>query len=233
MVRIPLIALTGRRGSFCRRIPETYFFDSAHHLEKAGGLGVLVPITTNAERIAHYVSQFDGLLLQGGDDVHPIRYGEDITSKAVVVDEDRDAFEIAMVHAFLAANKPIFGICRGLQIINVALGGSLIQELTTDVIHMMDFHTQMPCCIAHRIEVVSDTMLSKILEKNEIRVNSFHKQAIKVPAPHVRISAIAPDGTPEAIELSDRTNVLAVQWHPEWLEDESSDALFQYFVAQC
>lgn len=170
-----------------------------------------------------------GLLLTGGSDVDPLLYGEKAEPLTEPADPDRDAAEAALIDEALAADLPVFAICRGLQILNVHLGGSLIQHLPRHVVRTPD--KAQP---AHRVAIEPGTLLAQIAGVDAWAVNSRHHQAIARLAPGLRVCATDPeDGTIEAVELLGRRFVLAVQWHPENQApvDAGQRRLFERFAA--
>ena len=155
-----------------------------------------------------------GLLLTGGSDVDPLLYGETRSPETEPPDPDRDAAEGALIDEALARDLPLLAICRGMQILNVHLGGSLVQHLPTAARHVR--RTADKSLPAHRVEIEHGTLLSSIARSESWEVNSRHHQAVARIAPGMRVCARDPeDGTIEAIELPVRRFVLAVQWHPE------------------
>ncbi len=197
----------------------------------AGGVPVFLPYTVDPDRIALYTEMCDGLLFAGGVDVHPKYYGEEIEFESVEVVDLRDEFELALFPAYFATKKPIMGICRGIQSINVALGGSLIQH--------MDGHKQTKDEDGYptpRIaNVVAGTRLHGIVGQDVLRTNSYHHQAIKTVADGLDVAARADDGVVEAVEYPEHPFLVAVQWHPEmfYKNDEAAAKLFRAFVGAC
>lgn len=172
---------------------------------------------------------FDGLVLLGGSDVNPRRYGEKPHPKTNQPDDERDAAEIELIDQALARDLPVLAICRGLQILNVYHGGTLIQHLGSEV------HEQRPEDVgrpAHQVVIEPDTLLARVAETNRWQVNSRHHQAAGKAGAGLRVSARAEDGTIEALERPDRTFVLAVQWHPEdqFVKDREQLKLFTRFA---
>ena len=177
---------------------------------------------------------FDALVLGGGVDVDPARYGSAVLADGnVEIDAERDAIDFALFEEARHSGKPVLGICRGLQVVNVALGGTLVQDIPTQrpspVVHQRarDEKTRLD----HRVAISPGTRLASIAGAPEISVNSRHHQAIARVAPGLAVCATAPDGVPEAVE-SDRGGwLVAVQWHPENLwQDRVSANLFLDFV---
>ena len=204
--------------------------------ENAGLLPVLLPVTADESVREAQLDLVDGLLLSGGDDVYPGLYGEGDTVHPATEppDERRDRHEIALIHSAVRRDLPILAICRGLQILNVAFGGTLIQDLPA-ISEEKRPHRQQALTFetSHCLTVVEDSLLSKAFGGLEtVPVNSHHHQAVKAAAPGLAVSARADDGVIEAMERPDSSFVLGVQWHPENLhEDPSARALFAAFAA--
>jgi len=182
----------------------------------------------------------DGLLLTGGDDVAPGRYGEAAHAKTTAEEEGRDAFEIGLVKTARARGLPIFAICRGVQVLNVACGGTLVQDIPSQVPGALNHTLAVPphesYALAHDVWLEKESLLSKLLSDrlngaDECEVNSRHHQAVKTVARGFTISATAPDGVIEAIEDPAASFCLGVQWHPEnfWRTGEFRP-LFEGFV---
>lgn len=175
------------------------------------------------DRIAN---EFDGLLVTGGEDVNPIRYNEENT-ESLDVNDNLDDMDFKLIKSFIKVNKPILGICRGLQTINVVCGGSLIQDIPTMFNSNLNHSSKE---VGHSVVIKEDTMLSRIIG-SEVHVNSYHHQAIKDLAEGFVVSARSSDGLIEAIE---KDNIIAVQWHPERMIDQKEhQAIFDYFVSMC
>ena len=177
---------------------------------------------------------FDALVLGGGIDVDPARYGRDLLANGTVeVDVERDAIDFTLLGEARRAGAPVLGICRGMQVVNVALGGTLVQDIPSerpsDVVHQRtrDEKTRRD----HQVAVAPGTRLARIAGAAEIAVNSRHHQAIERLAPGLAVSGTAPDGVPEAVESAGDAWLLAVQWHPENLAgDAVSERIFEDFV---
>ena len=181
----------------------------------------------------------DGLILTGGDDVGPARYGEAAHPKTVEAEPARDEFEIALVNGARAQQLPLFAICRGIQVLNVACGGTLVQDIPAQINgalnHSLTVPPNSPYSLAHEVWVEKDSILSKLmgdrLTADTCEVNSRHHQAVKDVAKGFRVGATAPDGVIEAIEDPAARFCLGVQWHPEnfWRTGEFR-ALFEGFL---
>jgi putative glutamine amidotransferase len=173
---------------------------------------------------AEVLAEIDGLLLAGGEDVAPGRYGEAPHPSVVDVDPHRDDFEIALVEQARQRNVPILAICRGIQVLNVACGGTLVQDIPTQVAGALDHKLTVPphasYDLAHEVWLDKDTLLARLMRErlsdaDSCEANSRHHQAVKQVAPGFQVSATAPDGVIEAIEDPTARFCLGVQWHPE------------------
>ncbi|MGH9190534.1 MAG: gamma-glutamyl-gamma-aminobutyrate hydrolase family protein [Acidimicrobiales bacterium] len=199
-------------------------------VERAGGIPVILPVMdpAGAEELVAAVS---GLLMTGGGDVQPSRYGARPVAETKAVDPARDAFEIRLLELAVAADMPLLATCRGMQLLNVALGGSLVQHVPAATGQVHD-HTDRWREGVHRVRIEPDSHLAAALGATEVEVNSLHHQAVDEAAPGTRAVAWADDGTVEAIEVPGSPHVVAVQWHPELLEDwPEQQGLFRQLVA--
>jgi putative glutamine amidotransferase len=182
----------------------------------------------------------DGLLLTGGDDVAPSRYGEAAHAAVVEAEPGRDEFEIALISAARARKLPIFAICRGIQVLNVACGGTLVQDIPSQITgalpHSLAVPPNQPFTLAHEIWIEKDSLLSRLMRErladvDTCEVNSRHHQAVSTVAPGFVVSATAPDGVVEAIEDPSLPFCLGVQWHPEnFFRTGEFRPLFEGFV---
>ncbi|WP_328860044.1 gamma-glutamyl-gamma-aminobutyrate hydrolase family protein [Streptomyces sp. NBC_00306] len=179
-------------------------------VQAAGGLAALLPPHEDPASAEAVVARLDGLVIAGGADVEPARYGAQADPRTGPPARDRDAWELALVHAALATGTPLLGICRGMQLLNVALGGTLVQHLDGHVGGVGVFGT-------HTVRPVPGTRFASITPE-ATKVPTYHHQSLDVLAPALTASAHADDGTVEAIETADGW-VLGVQWHPEMGED--------------
>ena len=197
---------------------------------RAGGLGVMLPYTDDPARWEAYAALFDGFLFSGGVDIDPARYGE-IALPCVEIDPSRDAFEAGLFAAAYPTGKPILGICRGVQVINVFLGGSLYQHI--------EGHSQAtPREVREQaITVEKGSLLWRICGKKSLTVNSFHHQAVKSPAPTLAVAARAADGCIEALWAPAHPFLFGVQFHPEIYaglpDDDHAAAIFAAFLGAC
>lgn len=204
-------------------------------VEAAGGIGVMLPLTDDAAVLKELVAKMDGILLTGGNDVAPALYGEPKEPFCGENNPLRDRMETRLIELALQADKPVFGICRGLQILNAVLGGTLYQDLKiqtgTELCHSMDKPYDRT---VHEVTILPDTPLAELYGPGPLAVNSRHHQGIKTLAPALRAQATAPDGLIESVYLSGYRFVQAVQWHPEhrWQAAESQSIL-RAFVDAC
>lgn len=189
-------------------------------LEEAGALPLLLP---NLPDLAdEYAQRLDAILFTGGVDVHPRHFGQHPRRGLGVVDEERDSFEMALFHSARRLGKPVFGICRGIQLLNVLEGGTLHQHLPEVATAWVD-HAQQgsPPALGHEVTFTAGSLLGE-LHGEKAFVNSYHHQALDRVAPTLRVTALAPDGIVEAVEGE---NLIAVQWHPELLLTAHPEAL--------
>ena len=191
------------------------------------------PSRSGPALVEEYLETIDGLILTGGADIHPSFYGQIVLERCGEIDEERDRFEVELIHATRTRDLPFFGICRGLQVLNVALGGALYQDLSyragTDPAHMSPRERRGEP--AHPVAAAPGSRLAAIIGTRELPVTSTHHQVIRDLAPGLAVSAVAPDGVIEAIEGQGRF-LLAVQWHPERMADRHPEqlALFRSLV---
>ncbi len=186
----------------------------------AGGLPVLIPSDTPPEEAPALVNAFDGLLLTGGGDIAPERYGGHHHPAVYGLRPSRDALEIALVQEAIARRKPFFGICRGIQVLNVALGGTLYEDLATQYPHALrhrsDAKTEREM-LAHGVRLAAGSRLARLFGTERLEVNSLHHQGVRDVAPGLEATGWADDGLVEVLEVPHHPFGLAVQWHPEWL----------------
>jgi len=238
-MRSPLIGIPAYTdNSLPEKMPARFAMSRPYisALISVGAAPIIIPLDLDEASLRSIYERLDGLFLAGGGDLNPACYREQLYSKTEGLDLLRDDTEIKMANWALADHMPVLGVCRGAQALNVAGGGSLVQDVTDLVPQAIrhQYHPEKPReYVAHEIETVQGTRLSAILG-NEARVNSFHHQAVKDLAPGFRVGAYAPDGVIEAIEHNNGNFAVGVQWHPESLAptDPKMRALFEAFVAQ-
>ena len=201
----------------------------------AGGFPVLLTPVADGEAIAASLEHVDGILFTGGKDVDPAHYGEEILSSKVAAEPERDAFELPLARMAVSADAPLLAICRGMQVLNVALGGSLWQDIPEQVERALPHYQKAPRDEAtHSLELTRDSLVGDLVRGANgfaVPANSFHHQAARRIAPSLVPVAHAPDGLVEAVELPGKEFVVGVQWHPEHLTaHESHRRLFQGLV---
>jgi putative glutamine amidotransferase len=201
-------------------------------LAAAGAAPVLIPPLDEAS-LRRLYARLDGLLLPGGEDVAPALYGEQPLTQNLEVDNLRDQLELTLARWSISDDRPVLGICRGQQLLNVAMGGSLYQDLhfqkATHVDHAGHAGSDRSSA-SHRVELDPGSRIAQLLDEVSLDVNSFHHQAIKEAAPGLQISGRSPDGVVEAVESNRHRFLLAVQWHPEEMDGLASTRLFSGLV---
>jgi putative glutamine amidotransferase len=235
MTTLPLVALPGRRADAVEGLrseivaARTRYTDA---IERAGGQPLVLPpfVARDEERHARAqmaLARVDALVMVGGADIDPARYGEARHTETAGVDPRQDAFEFALLEAALAMDLPVLAICRGMQVLNVALGGSLVQHLPDDP--TLDQHRK----VHHDVHLADDSIVARVVGAIGVRGNSLHHQAVARVGDGLRVTGRASDGTIEAVER-DRGWVVGVQWHPEDTaeHDPQQAALFAGLVAQ-
>ena len=201
-------------------------------VEKGGGIPLIIPVTSDREQLTRLLSLCQGLLLPGGEDVDPCFYGEDPLPVLGTVDHETDQCWIWAVEIAVEKKLPIFGICRGLQLANVALGGSLWQDLSLkNKEHFLHYQHQNRASLLHEGSICPDSRLTKLLGTESIYTNTMHHQCAKEPGRGLTVTARTRDGIPEAMESADG-QILLVQWHPEELLESEPRmlALFEDLV---
>ncbi|MGI5912290.1 MAG: gamma-glutamyl-gamma-aminobutyrate hydrolase family protein [Syntrophomonadaceae bacterium] len=203
---------------------KDFYVDS---LLRAGGTVVLLPPVEDVNIAKQYLKLCHGFVLPGGGDIDPYYWGELPQRDLGEINPRRDSFELIMAKLLIDRDLPTLGICRGCQVINVAAGGTLIQDIESSLAHQQKAPRNYPF---HKVAIKSETLLSRILNTTEARVNSFHHQAVAQPGYGMQVSALAPDGIIEAIEGIEAYFFLGVQWHPECMQDSVSSQLFKAFI---
>lgn len=194
-----------------------------------GGVPYLIPVTDDVEVLRQIVTQLDGLVMTGGEDIAPNYYGEQNHQQLGTVNDKRDAYDITLIKLAIEHNIPILGICRGLQLINVAMGGTLYQDLPSQHSQRINHRQDSGMTMAHEVVVVPNTQTSRILNVDTIQVNSLHHQAIKALAPGLKITGRSVDGVIEMIEAYPTRQIMAVQFHPEYFTAEGDTLMGQFF----
>jgi putative glutamine amidotransferase len=199
-------------------------------VREAGGIPLIVPYL-DAEATACVLKVCKGILLSGGVDLDPVHFGEEPLPQLGRICPERDRAELILARQALAAGVPLFGICRGIQLLNVAAGGTLVQDIGTGVQGRVKHSQTAPRFYpTHTVEIENGSVVASLLGTTSLRVNSFHHQSVKSVAPGFRVTARAADGVIEAIEGPGFA--VGVQWHPEcmWKEDRTFLRLFEGLV---
>lgn len=229
----PRIAITlelSAKGERCLNFLDLAY---AECVEKAGGLPFNFPSLPSPTFMEEAAAMIDGLVLTGGADIHPSYYGEEISSPIMFSPNQRTDFDIHLFRASLKADKPILAICHGMQIMNVALGGTLIQDIPSQVPGSLLHRGEKDSVPArHKVTVEARSRLADIMKgMAEFEVSSTHHQAVKTLGKNLQISARSLDGIVEGIELPDHPKAIGIQWHPEKdPHSEPSHRLFQWLV---
>lgn len=202
---------------------------------KSGGIPLVIPVNTDEDIVKYQIKLCQGIIISGGIDINPILYNEEPVNGMGSFNPDLDTFDILSIKEAINRDIPILGICRGIQILNVALGGTLYQDIGlcegNFIKHMQQTKKHVP---THSIKIVKDSLLSSILGE-ETYVNSYHHQCIKDLAEGFKVVAYSKDGIIEAIEMKNTEFVLGVEWHPELMieNDEKMMNLFYKFIQVC
>jgi len=222
MNRRPIIGITGSllidEGGMFPGYERAYVNnDYVQSVVAAGGTPYIVPMVYEEEVIRAQIEMVDAVIISGGHDVNPLLYGEEPSQKLGAILPKRDTFDVAVIKIAIELKKPILGICRGHQIINVVNGGTLYQDLSLiDGCYIKHNQGALPSEATHTVEIVKGTKLNDILGEKAL-TNSFHHLAVKDLAPGFIASAVAKDGVIEAIEKMGEDFVIGVQWHPEMM----------------
>jgi putative glutamine amidotransferase len=224
-------AILGRTAT---AVPDSYL----RALMKADTIPLIIPVIQSRGILETLFRMLDGLLLIGGPDIDPDHYHQSPAAGLRKVTPARDTMELQVTRWALDAELPILAICRGIQVLNVAAGGTLWQDIATQLPNAAkhDYHPNFPeNYLAHTIKAVADSRMAGIVGEDDISVNSLHHQAIDKLGQGLRPTAFAPDGIIEAVEGTDARWVVGVQWHPEWLveNDQRMMALFEAFRSAC
>ena len=206
------------------------YFDG---IMEAGGIPIMLPLSDDSDMLVQCAEMCDGFLFTGGQDVSPKIYGESPLDDSVVCCAARDAMEGIILRYALEKDKSVLGICRGIQLINASIGGTLFQDLPKQHPSSVEHHQKQPYSEpAHRVNVLKGTPLYELLGKEELAVNTVHHQAVKDVSPELEKMAVSEDGIVEAVYHPQHRFIWAVQWHPEYshVKDADSRKIFQRFV---
>ena len=208
----------------------------SYAIERAGGTPFIIPYTEDEELISYYANICDGFLFSGGCDIEPKKFGEETKSTCGNIQKFRDALEFAVFKKAFEQKKPIMAICRGIQVINVALGGTLYQDIPTEIPSEISHRQKEPKNMpSHEVQILSDTPLMELILKAKMTANSFHHQAIKALGEGLEVMALADDGIIEAVYYNGENYIMGYQWHPERLceFEEDNKTLFLDFIKTC
>lgn len=235
---VPIIGVSGCYQVFSSQLfhsVERYFINKSYleAVKLNGGLPLPIPVVEEPEQLRAYIEMCDALLLPGGGDVDPMYFGEEPHPKLGTVQPDMDKFEMDLLSLAFERKMPVLGICRGEQIINVAKGGTIYQDMAATyekelILHQQTYRSSIGI---HKIQIEENSLLFEILGSKEVRTNSMHHQSVKVLGKDLVVTATAADGIIEAIESTDR-KIIGVQWHPELLIHTQSEMnnLFKHFI---
>jgi putative glutamine amidotransferase len=230
----PIVGITTTQSKTIYGQPTVMLMQSyINAVLQAGGVPILIPSLIAEDGWDTVYSRVDGILFSGGGDIGLEYSPGEPHPRIDEVDLARDSIELKLVRAAASGGKPFLGICRGCQVLNVALGGNLYTHLPDQLPNALDhsYPGNMRTVLVHEVRIEEGTYLSEIFDEPILKVNSLHHQGLKEIAPSLRVCGYSPDGLVEAVELPDHPFGLAVQWHPEWLTDqEPTRNLFRKFV---
>ncbi len=230
----PIIGITGNFGEKGCELAEGYF----RSVLEAGGTPVIIPPYEDEDALLNTIDHIDGLIFSGGGDINPLLLGEEPSPRLGSINPRRDKAELQLVTWAFNRQIPMLGICRGIQVLTAALGGALHQDIEEGMpeAKLLKHSQDLPREYAsHKVEVTEGSLLHHIFKSETLAVNSFHHQAVREAGPHLRVSAVAPDGVIEAVESSEHKSIVGVQWHPECFVvrgDRSMMPLFQWLVGE-
>ena len=202
-------------------------------IEQAGGIPLMLPLTSDEENLQQLAEEMDGFLYAGGQDISPNLYAQRRSGMCGQCCRERDEMEAILFRMVYEQDKPLLGICRGIQYINVVMGGTLYQDLPSEHPSDTEHHQMPPYDVSvHSVKIVRDSPLYKLLKKETLMVNSYHHQAVRTLAPKVSAMAVSEDGLLEAVYVPNKKFIWGVQWHPELscLVDENSRKIFSEFI---
>ncbi len=202
-------------------------------IKEAGAIPVILPLSSSAEDVLEVFEMCDGLLMTGGHDVSPSLYGQQRQINCGISCDERDLLEKALYEKALEQDKPVLGICRGIQLINVLQGGTLYQDLSSEYDSSIEHHMEPPYTkVAHKVNIAKQTPLYELLLTEQMGVNSYHHQAVKDLGSDLEVMAVSEDGLVEAIRHIGKKFVWAFQWHPEFdfEVNPNSKKIFDAFI---
>lgn len=224
----PVIGITGNFGDKGCELAEGYF----ESILKAGATPLIIPPYEDRDALTNTLEHIDGLLLSGGGDINPLFLGEEPQKALHGINHRRDLPELLLTRLAADRQIPILGICRGIQILTAALGGTLFQDIYTQaenksfIKHSQELDRSYA---SHTVNIAEASLLESIMHTRTLAVNSFHHQAVKDAGPHLKVCACAPDGVIEAVESAEHKSILGVQWHPECFALRGDDCMLPLF----
>lgn len=232
MLKIALTCSTEPQNFYLRTRYSRVLLSCSAAAGRRDVMPVILPITDMPEVIRMYANEFDGFLFTGGDDVDPVSYGEEKLPTCGDIEPERDAFELALLKEVTALKKPVFGICRGIQIMNTFLGGTLYQDIDTQYAPLEGkqhcIKDESDGATHHLVKV--EGFLRDLLGQEEIMTNSYHHQSVKMLGQGFHPAGYSAEGLLEAAERTDYPYFRAVQWHPEVRPDHFSQSIFAQFL---
>ncbi len=228
--------IIGILGDIDKELATRAIFSYTDSVERAGGIPIVLPYLENTKTTLESLTLCDGLVFTGGGDIEPYRYGEAVSELCGKPEKERDETEICVFDAFFTTGKPILGLCRGEQLINVALGGTLYQDIpsaiNTNIAHRQ---TEGHFEFSHSVNVIDGTPLRELFGCERVTVNSFHHQSVKTLGNELKVMAKADDGVIEAFWHTGERYLRGYQWHPERLsnKDVYCMKIFEDFIEVC
>jgi putative glutamine amidotransferase len=226
-MRAPIIGITTETNDQNEYVLPAEYVQA---IRRAGGIPLLLP--PGEPNLPVLLELVDGLILSGGGDIDPFHYGSNGHPAVYMIDPARDEMELALARHAAASNLPTLGVCRGAQLINVALGGTLVEHLPDEIDNTIAHRLEPRGAVPHPVTIAPQSQLCEVIGEQVVVGASWHHQAIRTPAPGLQVVGCAADGTIEAVELPDHHWLLAVQWHPEITagEDKVQQRLFDALV---
>lgn len=203
-------------------------------VQAAGGVPIILPLFSTVNDLLILLDRLNGILLTGGPDINPLLFGEETHPECRVIIPERDVLELSLLPVVMERGIPILGICRGIQTMAVACGGTLIQDIRSQspsaIGHYQNAANEV---MTHHVNIQKDSLLYDIVKKTRVKVNSFHHQAVKNLGDSMVVTGLADDGIIEAVEIQHYSFFLGLQWHPEmlYLQDKNSFLIFQAFLS--
>jgi len=234
----PMIGITSslirkRSGSLVCQVGQAYI----NSIQKAGGIPLMIPVGKDTPSLDSLLSRLDGVLFTGGADIDPLRFNAQTHPRVYGVSQARDTLEFTLIEKALEGDMPMLAICRGIQVLNVAFGGSLYLDIEDQKPNALK-HDWFPGYardkLAHSVKLFPGSRLNSIFGTPEIQVNSLHHQGISQIGENLKATAFSPDGLIEGLEVKEKSFALGVQWHPESMPDDPGmQRLFQAFIKAC